>query len=83
MRLARIWLICLPFICLGWLACGLMSPAGAAIEEKASAAAVTAGKNGEKAVFTAEGEAGKTEEGAGDECPATFGPIITDTAIPT
>lgn len=30
----------------------------------------------------AEGTEEKKEEPKGDECPATFGPIITDTAIP-
>lgn len=52
----------------GWA----INPAGAVEEEKA------------QAVAKAE-EEGKPEgkaEAEGDECPATFGPIITDTAIP-
>jgi hypothetical protein len=55
--------------------------------EKTPAASDIAGEHGEKAVVAEAGqeegkEAGKTGKSAGDECPATFGPIITDTAIP-
>jgi hypothetical protein len=88
MRLVKIWLICLPFICSCWLATGWINPAGAAVEEKATApAAVKAGENGGKVAAQEEGkeegqEEGKAERKEEGECPATFGPIITDTAVP-
>ena len=58
--------------------------ASAAVEKKAAAAEEVGGR-GEG--FQPEGkeeakEEGKKEEAKEDECPATFGPIITDTAIP-
>ncbi|MBU4355941.1 MAG: transporter, partial [Proteobacteria bacterium] len=55
----------------GWAA----KEAGAAGEEKAAAASEIGGRG--------EGFRPEEKEGAKeDECPATFGPIITDTAIP-
>ncbi len=71
MRLEKMWLICLLFVCFCSLASGLIDQAGAVVDEKApAAAAVQEGENG--------GKEAATEE----EPPGTFGPIFTDTAVP-
>jgi hypothetical protein len=92
MRLVRIWLIWLPLICSGWLATGLINPARAAVDkpQASSPPAVVQGEvklEGRGEGFRPEGkeeakEEGKKEEAKEAECPATFGPIITDTAVP-
>jgi hypothetical protein len=76
----------------GWLTTGWMSPVSAAEgQDKAiSKPAPVEGEiqfEGRGEGFRPEGkeeakEEGKKEEAKEDECPATFGPIITDTAIP-
>ncbi len=71
MRSMRVWLFLLS-LCLVYPATGWINPVIAAEE---------VGGRGEG--FQPEGkEEGKKEEAKEDECPATFGPIITDTAIP-
>jgi hypothetical protein len=60
----------------GWAA----REAGAAVEEKVPVPA--AAEVGEKGGQGAIKEEGKGEENKADECPATFGPLIGDTAIP-
>jgi Putative MetA-pathway of phenol degradation len=54
--------------------------AGAAAAEKVSVSSEEIEGHGEG--FQPEGKEEAREEAKGDECPATFGPIITDTAIP-
>jgi hypothetical protein len=74
MRVSRIWLFLLLAGCWACLATGFMDSSSAAAEmEKAAAPKEPAQQ--------AEGE-GRQEEIKEGECPATFGPIITDTAIP-
>jgi hypothetical protein len=75
MRSMRVWLFLLS-LCLVYLATGWINPVIAAEE---------VGGRGEG--FQPEGkeeakEEGKKEAGKEAECPATFGPIITDTAVP-
>ncbi|MCX5892226.1 MAG: hypothetical protein NTW80_04510 [Deltaproteobacteria bacterium] len=75
MRSMRVWLFLLS-LCLVYPATGWINPVIAAEE---------VGGRGEG--FQPEGkeeakEEGKKEEAKEDECPSTFGPIITDTAIP-
>ncbi len=82
MRWVKIWLIGLSFICSGWLAGGLIKTAGAAIEEKALSAAEVGGMGGQEKPTEADQEKGKEGANGEEECPATFGPIITDTAVP-
>jgi len=74
MRSVRTWLCLLSVFCLVPMAVvgPLPAMAGEVKEEKA----VTEAKENQEAK-----EAGK-EEAKEDECPATFGPIITDTAVP-
>jgi hypothetical protein len=79
MRLARTWLFCLSLLCCGWLATGWFNPviaADAKDRDNAKPAAVAG-----EIQFEGRGE-GFTPEPAKDECPSTFGPIVTDTAIP-
>jgi hypothetical protein len=79
MRLARTWLFCLSLLCCGWLATGWFNPVIAA-DAKDRDNAKPAAVEGE-IQFEGRGE-GFTPEPAKDECPSTFGPIVTDTAIP-
>ncbi len=75
----RIWLFCLALFCAGCLAAGWLNPAIAA-DEKAPAISKPTAVPGE---IQFEGpKEGCPPEPAKDECPSTFGPIITDTAIP-
>jgi len=78
MRSARIWLFWLSLFCSCWLAAGWVSSAGAVDDkEKTSPPAVVEGEiQLEKPKEPCEP---KAEE---EVCPTTFGPIITDTAIP-
>jgi hypothetical protein len=80
-----VFLLSVVSLILGWAA----MQACAAEEEKPAAAAAAAqegGDSGKEAATEAGKEEGKkegkAEEKKEDECPATFGPIITDTAIP-
>ncbi len=68
---------------------GVSREAAAAVAEKAVAPAATAAAAGENsgketaAAGKEDGqEEGKAEDKKEDECPTTFGPIITDTAVP-
>ena len=79
MRSVRIWLFCLSLLCSGWLAAGWLNPAIAA-DDKGQGTSKPAAVEGE-IQFEGRGE-GFQPEPAKDECPSTFGPIITDTAIP-
>jgi hypothetical protein len=54
--------------------------AAAAVVEKAAAPSEEVEGRGEG--FQPEGKGDAKEEAKGDECPSSFGPIITDTAIP-
>ncbi len=88
MRSARFWLFLLSICCLAHPATGWLNPVTAA-EEKEKAVSGTAAKEEGKTLSTATKEEGKQEEkkekqeeAKADECPSTFGPIITDTAIP-
>jgi hypothetical protein len=74
----RIWLFSVSVFCLAHFASGWFNPALAA-QEKEKASSSTAAKEEGKPEA---GEEAKKEEAKEDECPATFGPIITDTAIP-
>ena len=83
MRSVIIWFIWLPLICSVWLATAWVSPVSAA-EEQNKASAKPAVVEGE-IQFEGRGEGfrpEKKEEAKEEECPATFGPIITDTAVP-
>jgi len=87
MRSVRIWLFLLAALCLLYPATGLLNPVIAAEGKKAISQ--TLSKEQGKPQTTATNEKGQQEEGEGryeeikeGECPATFGPIITDTAIP-
>lgn len=92
MLFGRTWLIWFSLICACWLNVGGVIPAGATEDEVriASESARAEGETrsgGRGEGFEPEGgaaakEEGSKEEAAGDECPATFGPIITDTAVP-
>jgi hypothetical protein len=76
---ARTWLFCLSLFCCGWLATGGLNPVIAA-EDKEKAISKPTAVEGE-IQFEGRGE-GFQPEPAKDECPSTFGPIVTDTAIP-
>ena len=76
---ARTWLFCLSLFCCGWLATGWLNPVIAA-EDKEKAISKPTAVEGE-IQFEGRGE-GFQPEPAKDECPSTFGPIVTDTAIP-
>jgi hypothetical protein len=79
MRTSRIWLVWLWFFCAYWLMAGGVTPVTAAEpQEKAgSGPSVVEGE----IKLEGRGE-GFEPEPAKEECPSTFGPIITDTAIP-
>ncbi|MBU4234097.1 MAG: transporter [Proteobacteria bacterium] len=79
MRYVRIWLFCLSLFCCGWLATGWFNPVMAAVDKEKATAKPTAVEG--EIQFEGRGEGFKPEP-AKDECPSTFGPIITDTAIP-
>jgi hypothetical protein len=79
MRYVRIWLFCLSLFCCGWLATGWFNPVIAADENEKAISKPTAVPG--EIQFEGRGEGFQTET-AKDECPSTFGPIITDTAIP-
>ncbi len=89
MRLTRIWVFLLSIFCWAHLAMAWSNPVTAA-EGKDKAVSEIGAPEGEKTQAGKEtkekGEqeekAEKKEEAKEDECPATFGPIITDTAIP-
>ena len=78
MRASRIRLLWLLALGSGWLVAGWLNPAFAADDKDqgtakpAAAGEIQSGGRGE----------GFQPECAQDECPTTFGPIITDTAIP-
>jgi hypothetical protein len=74
-----VWLCLILLPCLGWLTTGWISPVSAA-EGQDKAISKPAMVEGE-IQFEGRGE-GFQPETAADECPATFGPILTDTAIP-
>ncbi|MDD2902813.1 MAG: hypothetical protein PHU44_10315 [Syntrophales bacterium] len=89
MRSVRNWVFILSAFCLVYPALGSVNPVMAAeVKEKAASAPPAnreeAGGRGEG--FRPEEEEAKKEtkkeEAQEEECPATFGPIITDTAIP-
>jgi hypothetical protein len=92
MRLVKISSIWLPLICSCWLVAGWINPASANTKEVQAGSPPAAGRGEVKLEGRGEGfqpegkeeakEEGKKEEAKEDECPATFGPIITDTAIP-
>lgn len=79
MRYARIWLFCLALFCCGWLATGWLNPVFAADDKEKAISKPTAVEG--EIQFEGRGE-GFQPEPAKDECPSTFGPIVTDTAIP-
>lgn len=79
MRDVRIWLFCLVLCGSGCLAAGWLNPAIAAADQEKAGAQPAAVK--EDLQPGGRGE-GYQPECATDECPTTFGPIITDTAIP-
>jgi len=79
MRSLKFWLILLPLCCSPWLAAGWVTPAPAA-EGKEAVPAPPAVVEGE--IQLEGGKEGCPPEPPKDECPTTFGPIITDTAIP-
>ncbi len=88
MRSARIWLCLLSAFCLAFPATGWPNPVTAA-PEKEKAISQTTAKEGKTQAAEETKEEGKKEEKEAkkeeakeDECPSTFGPIITDTAIP-
>lgn len=88
MRLARIWFIWLPMMCFCLLATGWLSPARATTEGPKVSAPPSPEKGVEKAESPGGGvqpegkEDGDQAEAQEPECPATFGPIVTDTAVP-
>jgi hypothetical protein len=75
----RIWLFRLVLLCGGCLAAGWFNPAMAADEKTPSISKPTAVPG--EIQFEGPKE-GCPPEPAKEECPSTFGPIITDTAIP-
>jgi hypothetical protein len=79
----RVWLFLLS-LCLVYPATGWINPVIAAEEEKAISERVSKeeGKAKAKDETKDEGLKEKNEGAKEDECPSTFGPIITDTAIP-
>jgi hypothetical protein len=79
MRSVRIWWFCFALFCAGGMAAGWLNPAMAADAREPGPAkpATAAGETQSEG----RGE-GFQPEPAKDECPTTFGPIITDTAIP-
>jgi hypothetical protein len=79
MRASRMRLFWLLLLGSGWLAAGWLNPAIAAADKEKSGSQPVAVK--EDAHSGGRGE-GYQPECPKDECPTTFGPIITDTAIP-
>jgi hypothetical protein len=79
MRDVRIWLFCLVLCGSGCLAAGWLYPAFAAADQDKTGAQPAAVKED---VYSGGRGGGYQPECATDECPTTFGPIITDTAIP-
>ncbi len=75
----RTWCFCLSLICCGWLATGWFNPVFAADnqDQRSSKPAPVEGE----IQFEGRGE-GFQPEPPKEECPSTFGPIVTDTAIP-
>ncbi len=73
------WFFCLSLLCCGWLATGWFNPVFAA-DNQEQGSSKPAPVEGE-IQFEGRGE-GSQPEPAKEECPSTFGPIITDTAIP-
>ena len=79
MKSARLWVFLLPVCLSSWLVIGWVSPA-MATEEKEKSISSPGAVEGE---IQSEGRGeGFQPEPPKDECPSTFGPIITDTAIP-
>ncbi|MDO9070953.1 MAG: transporter, partial [Deltaproteobacteria bacterium] len=79
MRYVRIWLFCFALFCAGCLAAGWLNPViAAADKEKAGSQPAAVKKDAQPG---GRGE-GFQPECPKDECPTTFGPIVTDTAIP-
>jgi len=82
-----VWLCLLLLSCSGWLAAGWITPVNAA-EGKDQAISKPAAVEGEIQFegrgegFRPEAKEEGKEEAKEAECPATFGPIITDTAVP-
>jgi hypothetical protein len=79
MRYGRIWWCGLALFCSGCLAAGWLNPAIAAADKEKSGA--------QPAAVQEDGHPGGRGGGfqpecPKDECPTTFGPIVTDTAIP-
>ena len=83
MRSVRVWLVLLS-LCLVYPATGWINPVIAAAEDKAISekASKEEGKTQTQQETKDEGKEEKKEAAKEEECPATFGPIITDTAIP-
>jgi len=83
MKSVRFWLFLLS-LCLVYPATGWINPVIAAEEDKAISKKVSKeeGKTQTQQETKDEGKEEKKEEAKEEECPATFGPIITDTAIP-
>lgn len=78
MKSAGIWLFMFSLFCSCCLATGLTNPASAAEDQEKATAKPVEGE----IQFEGRGE-GYVPEPAKEECPATFGLILTDTAIPT
>jgi hypothetical protein len=80
MRTARIWLFWLAVFCASWLATGWFTPVWAAEgkEKTISEPGVVEGE----IQFDGRRERFEAETAKEEECPSTFGPIITDTAVP-
>jgi len=85
MRSVRVWLFLLAALCLLYPATGWINPVTAAEKEEKVISTTTTTEEGKTPAREEAKEEGKKEgkeEAKEDECPATFGPIITDTAIP-
>jgi hypothetical protein len=80
MKTARIWLFWLAVFCSGWLVTGWFNPAWAA-EAKEKTISESGVVEGE---IQLEGrrQGVEAETAKAEVCPTTFGPILTDTAIP-
>jgi hypothetical protein len=79
MRTSHIWLVWLWFFCSYWLMAGWVTPVTAAQPQEK----VGSGPSVVEGEIKLEGRGeGFEPEPAKEECPSTFGPIITDTAIP-
>lgn len=83
MRLMRVWLFLLS-LCLVYPATGWINPVAAAEEEKAISEKTSKEEGSTQASEGSKVEGAQENKGEAkeDECPSTFGPIITDTAIP-